>query len=68
MDRSKIFAATFDKTLAAYDAATALILPGHLFDYNLAASDSWLCACKRFFWVAPKTILFTIYPYYGNLN
>ena len=47
--RSKIFQLVFDKALAAYDAAIALVLPGHLLDYKHAAIYTSLCSWERFF-------------------
>ena len=47
--RSKIFQLVFDKALAAYDAAIALVLPCHLLDYKHAAIYTSLCSWERFF-------------------
>ena len=44
-----MFAATCDKALASYDAAVALIVPGHQLDYRLAALYVSLCSWERFF-------------------
>ena len=47
--RSRVFAATFDKALASYIAAIALVVPGHLLDYKCAAIYTSLCSWEGFF-------------------
>ena len=47
--RGKIFNLVYNKPLASYDAAVALVLQGHILDYKFAARYSSICAWERFF-------------------
>ena len=64
--RSLVMQAIFDKPLACHDAAVALVLQGHLLDYNFAAIYTSISSWHRYLSHVGPSVLLQHFQYFSS--